>query len=188
MTATKLYNTDSQLTELFNEYIENEQYQEIITSQIRFCCKTYPARLHPSDWKQIGDVALWKSIRKYTTEGGTKFTTYLYGQVKYEYMNYIKEMGYIKASSYSDRENSEEMGFYDSRYDSVEVKELIESLPKRMRDIIVMRFYDRRTLAYIGELYNITTERVRQIEANALEIMQENAIRVNNRPRKRRVA
>lgn len=52
---------------------------------------------------------------------------------------------------------------------------IVAALPKRQKDIIVQRFglgsNQVRTLAYLGEKYGITRERVRQIEAASLRTL-----------------
>ncbi len=51
---------------------------------------------------------------------------------------------------------------------------LVATLPKRQKDIITQRFGiggKSRTLAYLGDKYGITRERVRQIETAALKVL-----------------
>ncbi len=60
-----------------------------------------------------------------------------------------------------------------SLHPEVATKQLLGVLPKRTRDIVEFRFglgknSERMTLEAIGNKYNITRERVRQIEADAL--------------------
>jgi len=53
------------------------------------------------------------------------------------------------------------------------VSEILESLPPRERDVIERRFglngYEPHTLGQIGRAYGLTRERIRQIEASALD-------------------
>ena len=56
------------------------------------------------------------------------------------------------------------------------VDEVLRSLPERERDVIQRRFglngYDPHTLGQIGAEYGLTRERIRQIEASALDRLQ----------------
>ena len=60
-----------------------------------------------------------------------------------------------------------------------EIKSLVKTLSRRERDIISMRFglngYDPMTLHEIGEIMKLSKERIRQIEAEALKELQEEA-------------
>lgn len=53
---------------------------------------------------------------------------------------------------------------------------VVDSLPRKVRDIMCRRFgldgYDIETLDSIGESYNVTRERIRQIEKDALKRMR----------------
>src|SRR3989344_882306 len=61
------------------------------------------------------------------------------------------------------------------------INNLIQDLKPRQREIISCRFglenENRETLAELGSRYNITRERVRQIEAEALRKIREEALR-----------
>lgn len=57
------------------------------------------------------------------------------------------------------------------------VKRLLSEIPDRAREVLTLRFglgtdSERETLESIGERWNITRERVRQIEASALDAVQ----------------
>ena len=60
-----------------------------------------------------------------------------------------------------------------------EVKELLETLGDRERQVICLRYglgdEKTHTLEEIGEILGVTRERVRQIEARALEKLRKNA-------------
>lgn len=62
----------------------------------------------------------------------------------------------------------------DSRTRSAWLREALNSLNERERKIIVQRFLgeDKNTLAEIGENFGVSKERIRQIEAKALEKMR----------------
>ena len=53
-------------------------------------------------------------------------------------------------------------------------RRLLDVLPERSRDVVVSRFGlaenpERMTLEAIGDVYDVTRERIRQIEAKAIE-------------------
>ena len=64
---------------------------------------------------------------------------------------------------------------YLTNFEAVENSKLIENqlktLSDRQQEIIKLRFYEGRTLEYVGRIYNVSIPRVRQIEAKALRIL-----------------
>lgn len=52
------------------------------------------------------------------------------------------------------------------------VRSLVESLPEPDKTVIRRRFFQRQTLKEIGEALNLTNERIRQIEARALDLLR----------------
>ncbi|MEA3296078.1 MAG: sigma factor-like helix-turn-helix DNA-binding protein [Patescibacteria group bacterium] len=65
-------------------------------------------------------------------------------------------------------------------------EELIEGLSERTKDILARRFgfndYKKETLESIGESYNITRERVRQIEENAIKKIEKKVKTISQKP------
>lgn len=63
---------------------------------------------------------------------------------------------------------------------SQEIKNLLSKLPKREQDVIIRRFglfgNPEETLDSIGKFYNITRERVRQIQDHGLNVLKEKVI------------
>ncbi len=64
------------------------------------------------------------------------------------------------------RDSSEESYFEKERIETIE--EVLMTLSLREREVIKMRFYEDKPLEEIGEYFNVTRERIRQIEARAL--------------------
>ena len=64
--------------------------------------------------------------------------------------------------------------------------DIIEDLPERTKDILSRRFgfdnYQKETLESIGESYNITRERVRQIEENGMNKIQKKVKTISQKP------
>jgi RNA polymerase sigma factor (sigma-70 family) len=185
LVVQKLWNTDSQLNELFNQYSQSQDIKKVIGAQLARCRKLWYTQLTPEEVKQIGDLALWDSLRKYEIyDGGPKFTTYLYDQVKYQYLNY---MNYDKISTmpcFSDLSNDEEREIdrtVKSRDYEVEVADLLDGLPPKTKAVIAMRFYENRTLKEIARHFNFTVQRAHQIINVGLETMREDALRVNHK-------
>ena len=69
----------------------------------------------------------------------------------------------------------EEVG-YDLPEDHGDIKKIVESvldgLPKKEKDVIKLRFWDEKSLDEISDHFNVTRERVRQIELKALGRMR----------------
>ena len=60
--------------------------------------------------------------------------------------------------------------------DQASLKQIISlalaDLPERSRDILQRRYFDEETLEQVGDLYGITRERIRQIQAKAIRLVQ----------------
>lgn len=58
-------------------------------------------------------------------------------------------------------------------FDFTKIEPLLDRLPKRSADILRMRYLEEKTLLEVSEIYNVSRERIRQIEFNALNYLRE---------------
>jgi RNA polymerase primary sigma factor len=99
-----------------------------------------------------------------------------------------REMVSLDAPVYGDPSNSSVGAFIEDNYRSAEdllmekslradINEALQTLSEKEREIIEMRFGLNgaipMSLKEIGELYNLTKERIRQIEKKAIERMKQ---------------
>ena len=52
--------------------------------------------------------------------------------------------------------------------EKMDLEKALSSMPKRDQEIFKKRWFNNLTLREVGEIYNISRERVRQIESRAL--------------------
>lgn len=175
----RLWNTESQIKELFDSYYKTIDYKKISISQLNHHSQTWPTKLTTNEKEQIAAVALWNSIRKYRRGQGTKFTTYFIGQIRFEYMNYLNryEDGKGQLNYVSDCDN---LFPSDHSCEGVDIDDLLAKLPKRLETVVRMRYYENRTLKDIGRRMHVTVERVRQLVIEGLQEMRENAQGTNS--------
>lgn len=81
-----------------------------------------------------------------------------------------------EGNEYIDLLPEDESAAYQTRRTQTEndlhMRALVESLPEKSRTVIRGRFFDKKTLDTLGEEMGITRERVRQIEAKALDTLR----------------
>jgi RNA polymerase sigma factor (sigma-70 family) len=143
------------------------------------CRKHWPAKISDEERDQIAKIALWNSIRKYDSRHGTKFTSYLTAQIKFEYMNYVNKYNAGDDElTFADMKEYKDIATYNHNYDEVDIKELINRLPPKVRKIVSMRYYGKYTLSEIGSQLNYSPERIRQLVVEGLKEMHEDAERV----------
>ena len=56
----------------------------------------------------------------------------------------------------------------------IDVKDMLNILPERYKAVLVKRFFESKTLKAIGIDFGVTPERIRQMEAKALNMIRRN--------------
>ena len=127
-------------------------------------------------------LALDKGHHAYEDGHGAQYSSYMIQRIKWRMMELDRECakrmlktGFIRsldALTEEDRGDTWHPSYVDSDMlsDSEEANALMSKLDKRSRDIVTRRM-NGETLATIAALYNISCERVRQIETKAMETM-----------------
>lgn len=127
-----------------------------------------------------GNISLMRAVDRFDFGRGYKFSTYASYAVK---NNFSKSIGAANQEATRSKQSSTEE-FFDHRTDrrtsehqmldrhsaqKAYVAELLAGLNERDRQVLVMRMFDEMTLEQVGDHFGLTKERVRQIEAKALE-------------------
>ena len=105
--------------------------------------------------ENIGNIALWKCLLKHNPNLGQKFTTSLYNhvmwQVLVELRNYNKDKKYTTNTVSSGVNTSS----YEQNNNLTDVKDILNTLEPRYRDIVYEYYIEQRTLADISERHDI---------------------------------
>ena len=136
-----------------------------------------------------GNCGLIEAVKKFKPEFGNRFTTYAVYHIKnriYEYAEkanttYAKEAMILDLPATNATEESESLEDYlctyeedfDKNLQEQELYQALMELSPKERDVLCSHFgafgYKEATLQEIGEKYNLTKQRVKQIETQALE-------------------
>ena len=109
--------------------------------------------LDKDEIKRCKLIGLWKALQKWKSDGGRKFTTFLYQRVYWECLKIIiqkKQNKYIP-TEYID----------SSVLPKPSISELVEDLPKDLQDIVIKRYIYGMTLREIGKEHNCCYETIR---------------------------
>jgi RNA polymerase sigma factor (sigma-70 family) len=165
----------------YNNYIKVKHI--LAESNLRLVVKIANSKTYNQDQLQdaISDynLVLLRCIDRFDHRRGFKFSTYMSSALINESRGRRKNTIYTESSDYL-----EELAVYKpdctldiEKYDDLGVvKTLLSNLEGRDYDIICKRFglngHPRMTLRAIAEVYNITKERIRQIERRILSQMR----------------
>jgi RNA polymerase sigma factor (sigma-70 family) len=128
-------------------------------------------------------IALDKGHHAYEDGHGAQYSSYMIQRIKWRMMELDRECaqrmlktGFIRsldALTEEDRGDTWHPSYTDSDAlsDNEEVAAMFRNLDDRQRDIVTRRL-NGETLQHIAGLYNLSRERIRQIEAQATEIMK----------------
>ena len=127
-------------------------------------------------------LALDKGHYAFEDGRGAKYTSYMIQRIKWRMMEIDRDCakrmlksGFLRsldALTEEDRGDTWHPSYTDSNAmaDAEEAQALMAHLTERQRDIVTRRM-NGETLQQIADLYNLSRERIRQIESSALEIM-----------------
>lgn len=146
-----------------------------------------------------GNCGLIEAVKKFNPELGNRFTTYATYHIKNRICDYAEKalLPYMKETTSLDspakdaQEEGENVEDYLCQYEEdfdknlqeQELYQVILELSPKERDVLCSHFgafgYKEATLQEIGDRYNITKERVRQIETQALEHCKKKLAKTN---------
>lgn len=148
------------------------------------------------DIKQASYRAFLQAIQGYKAEKGYKFTSYLTYPIKNivskellgnkDLLNSCISLDMpLTDKDHSESDNTLIDTVSDENAVPVEYKseqeseneyiwQIVDTLPQKLRDVIKARYLDNMTLKQIGERLNVSGERIRQLEHQALKQLREN--------------
>lgn len=127
------------------------------------------------DFVSAGMNALVRAAQRFDASRGFQFSTFactcIYNQVRRDCgldsrrRPKLKVVELDKARERGKRDD-------DPHSETVEVVDmLLSQLPERMRDVVVLRVFERMTLEQIGRMYGLTRSRIEQIEKQAMALL-----------------
>lgn len=166
--------------------------------------KNCPA-LDLEDIISAGNCGLIEAVKKFKPDLGNRFTTYAAYHIKnriYEYAEkahttYTNEAMILDEPVSNSLEGSENLEDYlctyeedfDKNLQKQELYQALMELSQKERDVLCSHFgafgYKEATLQEIGEKYNITKQRVKQIETQALEHCKRKLTRTGTKAKER---
>ena len=160
----------------------------IIASNLRLVVSIAKKHLGPNiDFAQLisdGNLSLIKACETFDYSRGNRFSTYASWAVMKNFARSIPEENYLLKTyqpvepeliEEARRDEAEEMPHYEYLSNLRQgLMTVIDRLDEREREIVINRFglnpQDKHhTLEDIGEVFNLSKERIRQIEAKAIE-------------------
>ncbi|TSC88872.1 MAG: sigma-70 family RNA polymerase sigma factor [Parcubacteria group bacterium Gr01-1014_3] len=143
--------------------------------------------IHPNvelmDLAQDGVFGIYKAIKKFDLNRKTKFTSYAYWWIRLTINRANHPSRVILHENHQNalsREQNPARIVIDKEQEDLsksKAKKLLSCLPPRERQVISLRFgllgEPPKTLQSIGDILNITRERVRQIELKAVEKLKD---------------
>jgi RNA polymerase primary sigma factor len=149
----------------------------------------------PDDIVSDGVIGLMAGIKSFNPELGVQFSTYAYraiwthisrgidvrNQISFRQKNAGLETKISAFSQFGKEDSDFLQSVRDNReYDPSknlvreEVRAKINQLPAKLAAVIRGRFFDNKTLEAVGHDIGVTKERVRQLEAKALDLLKKN--------------
>jgi RNA polymerase sigma factor (sigma-70 family) len=148
------------------------------------------------DLIQEGNIGMMTAVDKFESGKGGKFSNYSYWYIKGSVIRALANQGNLNhLQGDSDQRRSREDNT-NNRYDmvasgedgpeekmifksqSVFVEKMLNTLDPRMREILILRFFEEKKLDEVGERFGISDERVRQLQDQALGILKKRFSRV----------
>jgi RNA polymerase sigma factor (sigma-70 family) len=111
--------------------------------------------IYKEDIQYLKDYSLWESIRRYSPDKNTKFSSYLYKVTRWKCLEYI-ELRKPKFEEYLhiDSQNHK----YKTNYRYIN---LILDLTKESKDLLIDRYIGRLTIKEMGDKYKSPQETIR---------------------------
>ena len=137
------------------------------------------------DWISVFNVSLCKTVDTFDYSRGTKFSTWATGQMRFHRMGerrilarQERLLGQVENDFDTEEKRYHEAEDIANSNEEIELARLLYSKLKneRHKEVIKHRFglgTEKKTLAEVGALLKVTKERVRQIEARALQELRE---------------
>ncbi len=175
--------------------------QRFLRSRVIEFHKKCPS-LSIDDLHEAGNLGLIEAAKKFKPEKGTRFSTYAAIRVHEYLSDYAeKELLHLQKGALSldltlETPDGEEGAplvdlfcqyeeDFDKGLQTQELERILLELPQREREILCCHFgvlgQKKMTLQEIGDKYNLSRERIRQIEASALKLCKEKLTKPANK-------
>ena len=134
---------------IFEEEKKNKDNINIIKKVIR----GYSRLLNKDDINYIKDYSLWRAISKYKNNSNMKFSTYLYNHVRWECLQYIKELSKKSQNLHRLRE--------PSYRNNMKYVDLMLDINDEDKTFLIDRYIGRMSIEEIGKKHSIPRETAR---------------------------
>lgn len=160
------------------------KYRPLIKNRARMFHRGWLARIATvEDLESIAAEAVWRATLAHSESRGAKFGTYVIHVVNHALGNVAKGARRAKRRGLTVSTTEGDDGELpvilvsesptDSRISAMEVRtavrEAVDRLVPRLRDVVESRYWRDETLQAIGERHGVSRERIRQLEAEALD-------------------
>lgn len=157
---------DSQLRDEYNKYIQTRDFKRIM--------QMYIGRwnhLERPEKEQIVHLALWQSFKNYDPNKGTKFSTFFFNNIRYEYLDHMTALGKNRTVLFSelDADGVVEKPVRHKGYSDVNFNELVSVVSDKTEAVLRMRFVEGRTLDDIGNIMGFSKENARRVVKDGLK-------------------
>lgn len=150
--------------ELMNEFLENNENQKIMNKAARPFRKV----LDYDEVENCKRLAMWKALRSYDSEKGSKFTTFLYRGVYFECKGAASQI----MKSADNLEFFEEYGNYEQPQSTLENIEWVDEIKNISGgEILFDEYYLGLNLTEIAEKYETNIYQIRKRKKKILDLM-----------------
>lgn len=147
---------------------KNKTTQQIITQLLtenynQYYRLAYSYTHNEEDSKDIVQTGAYKALRNYHTLNNTEFAkTWLYRIMLNECFSFIRQPQHLSYDKMLD-EDGIEWGTTQDTYADIDLQRAIEQLPDRDRAIVILKYFEDKTLEEIAEILdeNISTVKSR---------------------------
>lgn len=138
----------------------------------------YSGMMHPSDLKNCGLHALWKTLQYHKEEFGQKFTTSLFRFLHWEVRRELKRQrnekkGMLPLSSVGDIPSQEKEDGADHREGLSHLRDCMQFMSEEQKQFLHEFYLDQWTLDEIASIHSMSKEAARQKIAIAVARLKE---------------
>ena len=161
--------------------VTNEELQKALKNEdninvMNKICMRYIGTIPYEELERCKLISVWQAIERYDpSKGNCKFTSFLCNRVFWECQKQLYEIKKTRKIPKNDMASCliAEICGYESRFDSIEMTEALDTLDKESKDIIFKRFYESKTTKEIGKENGYGRETARRRIIQALEKLKQ---------------
>lgn len=133
---------------------EEEKVKQDNINIINNVISKYRVFLNREDIDYIRDYALWRAISNYDTKSSMKFSTYLYNNVRWECLKYIRDLKGPNIKYLNSTHNP-------SYKMNTKYTNLMIDMKESSKNLLIDRYIGNMTVEEIGKKYNFPRETIR---------------------------